>query len=72
MTRTFTARLARRLFVAGTPEPGSTITVHGVPGRVVAVRDLGPAGIEIDLESEDPSSLLGVPGDDQLTIDGDL
>jgi hypothetical protein len=67
--RVMTARLDRRLFGAGTPEPGSTITVHGIPGRVIAVRDLGPDEIEVDLETEDPPSLLGVPGDDQLTID---
>jgi hypothetical protein len=66
-----TVRLDRRLFSAGTPEPGSAITVHGIPGRVIAVRDLGPDEIEVDLETEDPPSLLGVPGDNQLTIDGD-
>jgi hypothetical protein len=71
MTRTFTARLARAWFGAGTPAPGATITLHGVSGRVVAVRDLGPdeVPIEIDLEPEDPPSLLGIPGDDQLTIE---
>jgi hypothetical protein len=52
-----TARLDRRLFGAGTPEPGSTITVYGIPGRVIAVRDLGPDEIEVDLETEDPPSL---------------
>jgi hypothetical protein len=67
--RVMTVRLDRHLFSAGTPEPGSTITVHGIPGRVIAVRDLGPDEIEVDLETEDPPSLLGVPGDDQLTID---
>jgi hypothetical protein len=67
--KVMTARLDRSLFSAGTPEPGSTITVHGVPGRVVAVRDLGPDEIEVDLEPEDPPSLLGVPGDNQLTIE---
>jgi hypothetical protein len=64
-----TARLDRRLFSAGTPEPGSTITVHGIPGRVIAVRALTPDEIEIDFEPGDPPSLFGVPGDDQLTID---
>jgi hypothetical protein len=73
MTRTFTARLARAWFGAGTPAPGATITLHGVSGRVVAVRDLGPDEVQIDLdldlEPEDPPSLLGIPGDNQLTIE---
>jgi hypothetical protein len=69
MTRIFTARLTRAWFGAGTPAPGATITLHGVSGRVVAVRDLGPDEVQIDLEPEDPPSLLGTPGGDQLTIE---